>query len=123
VRIAATPETVFPYFVDPALITEWLATWAELAPQPGGLFAVNVRTDVMRGTYVAVEPPHRVVFTWGVPGSDIMPAGSTTVEVLLTADGSDTVVELIHRDLPLTERESHRAGWPMFLRELGQRLA
>jgi uncharacterized protein YndB with AHSA1/START domain len=50
----------------------------------------------VRGNYISVEPPDRVVFTWGFPGSDALPTASSTVEILLKADGHETVVELIH---------------------------
>jgi len=40
----------------------------------------------------------------------VLPADSTRVEVLLTADDDDTVVDLIHRDLPAVQVDSHRAG-------------
>ena len=52
-----------------------------------------------------------MVFTWGVPGRDSLPPGSTTVEIVLTADGPDTVVELFHHDLPAEEFDSHLEGW------------
>jgi uncharacterized protein YndB with AHSA1/START domain len=29
---------------------------------------------VARGTYIAVEPPYRVTFSWGIAGSDELPA-------------------------------------------------
>jgi hypothetical protein len=47
----------------------------------------------------------------GVAGKDSLPPGSTTVEIELTADGSDTVVELFHHDLPAEELDSHLKGW------------
>jgi uncharacterized protein YndB with AHSA1/START domain len=114
-RIAAPPEIVFPYFTDPALIVTWLGDRADLDPQPGGVFAVDVGTSPARGTYVAVEPPTRVVFTWGLPGNETMPAGSTTVEVILTADGDGTVVSLTHRDVPDEHQPGHKKGWDNFL--------
>ena len=60
---------------------------------------------------MAVEPPNRVVFTWGIPQDDTLPPGSSTVEVLLVADGRDTIVNLTHRDLPPDREASHREGW------------
>jgi hypothetical protein len=51
------------------------------------------------------------VFTWGVPGNDALPPGSSTVEILLTADGDETVVELMHYDLPPDEWSKHESGW------------
>jgi uncharacterized protein YndB with AHSA1/START domain len=67
-----------------------------------------------------VEPPDRVVFSWGIPGSDVLPAGSSTVEIQLRADGDETVVQLFHRGLPPDQMPNHRAGWTAFLGRLGQ---
>jgi uncharacterized protein YndB with AHSA1/START domain len=120
IRIAAAPADVFPYFVEPHLLVQWIGTWADLHPEPGGLFALDVGDTPVRGTYVLVEPPHRVVFTWGVPGSTSLPAGCSTVEILLTGDGEETVVELFHYDLPADERPRHKAGWTSFLDILRQ---
>ncbi len=47
-----------------------------------------------------------------------MPPGSSTVEVVLTADGDDTVVTLTHRDLPEDFRQSHQEGWSEFSAQL-----
>lgn len=111
VRIAAPPADVFRYFIDPALMVQWIGEWADLRPEPGGRFALDISKTPVRGEYVEIEPPRRVVFTWGVAGKDSLPPGSTTVEIVLTADGSDTVVELFHHDLPTEELDSHLKGW------------
>ena len=69
-RIAAPPEIVFPYFTDPARMTDWMGVAALLDPRPGGTFRVEANgRDVVVGEYVEVEPPHRVVFTWGFDGT------------------------------------------------------
>jgi uncharacterized protein YndB with AHSA1/START domain len=118
VRIDAAPEVVFPYLTDASLVVRWIGDWAELDPVPGGLFALNIESAVARGTFLVVEPPRRVVFSWGSPGSETMPPGSTTVEITLTADGDETLVELVHRGLPVDEREPHIHGWTTFLGQL-----
>ena len=124
VRIAAPPADVFPYFTDSALLIQWLGESADLHPQPGGLFSLDFSNNTpVRGEYVEVDPPRRVVFTWGVIGRDTMPPGSTTVEVTLTADGPDTVVELSHHDLPPDQFESTLEGWIAMLDRLVRRLA
>jgi uncharacterized protein YndB with AHSA1/START domain len=120
VRIAAPPAEVFPYFVDPALMIQWIGEWADLHPEPGGTFALDFSKTPVRGEYVEVDPPHRVVFTWGVAGRDSLPPGSTTVEIVLTADGRDTIVELFHHDLPADASESHREGWITRLDQLAK---
>ncbi len=118
VRIAAPARAVFPYLVDPALVVEWIGEWADLAPVPGGTFALDINKTPVRGEYVEVDPPHRVVFTWGVAGRDSMPPGSTTVEIVLTEVGGETLVELFHRGLPEAERPSHLDGWTEKLGQL-----
>lgn len=86
---------------------------------PGGTFSLDVRGNPARGEYVDVDPPHRVVFTWGIEGRGDFPPGSSTVEVALLADGDETVVTLTHRDLPTGDyRRSHREGWGEFLEVL-----
>jgi hypothetical protein len=64
-----------------------------------------------------------VVFTWGIPGNDVLPAGSTTVEIVLTAEGPDTLVELTHRDLPAVPLPGHREGWARLLPQLADAVA
>ncbi len=116
-HIKAPPEVVFPYFTDPALIVTWIGDRAELDPQPGGAFALDFGESLVRGTYITVDPPHRVVFTWGIPGNVDLPPGGSTVEVVLTPDGDDTLVVLTHRGVPSTHIGDHRAGWE---HQLGQ---
>ena len=110
-HIKASPEVVFPYFTDPELIVAWIGERAELDAQPGGVFFLDMGEVLARGTYITVEPPHRVVFSWGIPGNDALPPGSSTVEVVLTTDGDDTIVAVTHRRLPSTQLDIHRAGW------------
>jgi uncharacterized protein YndB with AHSA1/START domain len=117
-RIKAAPEVVFPYFTDPALIITWIGVRAELDPRPGGVFSLDMDQVTAQGTYLTVQPPHRVVFSWGIPGSGTLPPGRSTVEVVLTPDGDDTMVVLTHRSLGPADIGTHRAGWEHRLRLL-----
>ena len=75
-----------------------------------------MRGNPARGQYVEIDPPRRVVFTWGIEGRPDFPPGSSTVEVVLQEDGDETVVTLTHRDLPTEDyRRSHQGGWGEFL--------
>jgi len=49
IRIAATPAEVFPYFVEPSLFVQWLGTRADLNPEPGGVFALDIDDTLVRG--------------------------------------------------------------------------
>ena len=110
-HIHAPAEIVFPYFTDPALIVTWIGDRAELDPHPGGVFSLDMGEVTAHGAYIIVDPPYRVVFSWGIPGNDTLPPGGSTVEVVLTPDGDDTMVVLTHRGLPSTHIGNHRAGW------------
>jgi uncharacterized protein YndB with AHSA1/START domain len=95
----------------------------KLDPRPGGELWVNVTgTDIAVGQFVELDPPHRVVFTWGWETPDHpVPPGSSTVEVTLVADGAATVVRLVHRDLPADEA-GHGEGWDHYLARLARAL-
>ena len=119
-RIAAPPEVVFPYFTDPARMVSWMGVAALLDPRPGGTFRVETNgRDVVIGEYVEVDPPHRVVFTWGFEGGDTSVAlGSTRVEVTLERDGDETLLTLLHHGLAEGARDAHTAGWTHYLARL-----
>jgi uncharacterized protein YndB with AHSA1/START domain len=119
-RISAPPEVVFAYFVDPDLYQRRKAKTAELDARPGGLYRVLMPSgDRVRGEYVAVEPPHRVVFTWGFEGNTDLPPGSSTVEITLQADGDGTIVRLCHDLLPTdVPQQQHAGGWQLYLERL-----
>jgi uncharacterized protein YndB with AHSA1/START domain len=119
-RVAARPEIVFAYFVQPELYRRWKGSTAELDPQPGGLYRVTMPNgQVALGEYVVVEPPSHVVFTWGWEGNPDLPPGSSTVDVTLVADGDGTIVHLRHGGLPDdTWSEQHAQGWRRYMDRL-----
>ncbi len=119
VRIKASPETIFGFFTDPTKMTRWKGMTASLDAAPGGEFHVEITPrDIAVGKYVEIDPPRRVVFTWGWEGSDDVPPGSSTVEITLTPDGEETVVTLVHRDLPEGAGRAHAEGWDHYLPRL-----
>lgn len=118
IEIAAPPETVFEYLTTEAGMTAWMGEHADLDPQPTGRFAVDIAGYPIRGRYLHVERPTRVVVSWGVAGNDDLPAGASTVEFRLTATESGTRVDLAHSGLPETELAGHADGWEHFLPRL-----
>ncbi len=120
VRIAARPETIFPFLVDPDKMVRWQGISATLDPRPGGTYCCNITgRDIARGEFVAVEPPRRVVYTFGWEGEgELVPPGSSTVEITLTADGDGTILRLRHSGLPAEAQASHGEGWSHYLDRL-----
>jgi uncharacterized protein YndB with AHSA1/START domain len=122
IRIAAPPAVVFAFFIDPALIARWMGTNPTIDARAGGAIRIEFprtdRTDVMRGVLLELDPPRRLVFSWGFDGNDTLPPGASTVEVTLVPDGTGTRLRLVHRDLPEPERTQHEGGWDYFLEHL-----
>ena len=112
------PASLAGDLTDAELMVRWMGQWADLHPKAGGVLAIDVNGVPIRGEYLVVEPPHRVVFSWGAAGSDVLAAGSTTVEIMLRPDGAGTVLELVHRGLPPEELPRHGIGWGHFLERL-----
>ena len=123
IMIDATPETIWPFLTDPGKHVEWDGTVAELDPRPGGIYRVLVGGEhPSAGEYVDVVPMEKVVFTfgWDVPDHPI-PAGSTTVEITLQAEGDKTRVRLVHSGLPDDAVDDHTHGWDHYLGRLAVR--
>ena len=127
-RIAAAPETVFAYFTDPERYVRWQGLDARLDPRPGGEFRVTMSgrsNTVATGTFVEIDPPRRLVFTWGweergpLPVTAAVPPGSSTVEVDLVPDGDGTILRLRHSGLATPDaRAFHTYGWGVTLERL-----
>ena len=116
VRLGAPPEQVFLFLTDAERYVRWQGIKAELDPRPGGVYRVWMDADtVASGEYVEVEPPRRLVLTWGWEGNATVPPGSTTVEFTLQPDGEGTVLSIRHSGLPDREAAAmHEEGWRFF---------
>jgi uncharacterized protein YndB with AHSA1/START domain len=124
-RIAARPATVFSFLIDPVRFVEWMGVGAELNPEPGGAFRIDIDGQhFARGEYREVEPPHRLVMSWGWEGDAEVAPGTTTVEITLTADEDGTILRLRHTGLPnQAQTDAHRDGWTMYTEKLKARLS
>ena len=126
ISIDAPLETVFSYFIDPVKHRLWQGTEVELDPRPGGSFRISFGPAyVAVGTYLEVEPPTRLVYTWGwaEEGSSVLPPGASKVEFTLEPAGAGTLLRLRHSGLPDKALEVHGDGWDETLSELHRRVA
>jgi len=122
IKISAKPETVFSFLTDPAKLRKWFVADAKTDPRPGGSYELTMADPeyVAAGKYVEVQPPTRLVFTWGWKGGDEpTPVGATTVEITLHPDGPGTLLRFVHSGFTSdTSRESHGKGWTKYLNRL-----
>lgn len=118
IDIDAPPEIVFEHLVTPEGMVAWMGQHAELDARPDGTFAVDINGSPVRGRYLEVDPPRRVVVSWGVAGSDVHPPGSSRVEFTLVSVGDGTRLDLLHSGLPEERAPGYARGWVHFFGRL-----
>lgn len=121
--IAAAPDIVFGFLVDPTLMAKWIGLFHNLDPRPGGIFKVEVsRGNVARGLYTEVTPFSRVAFTWGWETQNrslsLLPPGASLVEFELESKDAGTLVRLRHSRLPTAFSAIHGERWSLYLGQL-----
>jgi uncharacterized protein YndB with AHSA1/START domain len=118
--LPARPETVFRALTDPTLFSQWMGpegsvvTVDELQLTLGGRLAFRVKLSedgpefALFGFYEEIEPPGRLVHSWGMEGDDEI----STVVWQLEAVETGTRVQLRHHGLSSPEDVSqNEGGW------------
>ncbi|MFC5219770.1 SRPBCC family protein [Streptomyces coerulescens] len=119
--IAARPETVFSFFTDRDKWLSCMGRSGEFVFEPGGAYRTNVTGEnVAEGRFIEIDPPKRLVFTWGwAEGGMPVAPGSTTVEITLEPVPEGTLLRLHHRGLPTPEAcAAHEEGWTHYVERL-----
>jgi uncharacterized protein YndB with AHSA1/START domain len=123
IAIAASPETVWGFLVDPEKAVRWMGGSAKFELRLGGIYRVEVIPgNVAVGEFVEIDPPRRLVYTWGWESSgSAVPPGSTTVAFDLVEQDGGTLLRFRHSDLPSSKSaESHAHGWDHYFERLAQ---
>jgi uncharacterized protein YndB with AHSA1/START domain len=124
--IDAPREVVFDMLTTVQGLSEWMAVEVQCEPVPGGLLRWRHENGaVMRGRFVSLEPPVRVVFTYGWETGGVVgvPPNSTRVEISLEELAGATRLRLVHSQLTPDVAEEHRYGWRYFFERLAERCA
>ena len=113
--IPAPPGEVFDGWLNPKIAgNPWNA--AEkfiLDPKVDGLFYWTLKETSHYGRFTKVERPARIEHTWVSPHTL---GEESTVTVTFKKQGEDTLMTLVHSDLPDTAGgRGHEKGWNYFL--------
>lgn len=119
--LPATIGRVYDAWTRAELLTLWYCpnpAWdlkVSADVRVGGDYVVEMGPHVVRGTYLEVEPPRRLAFSWKWDGTDDEP---TRVEVDLSEVADGTRMLLTHTGFANPEDgANHRMGWePEFTR-------
>jgi uncharacterized protein YndB with AHSA1/START domain len=131
-RVKARAEEVFDLWTRPDLMVRWMSPFpgavdckASCDLRPGGAFSLAMSSQEssreVSGTYVEVERPRKLVFTWTGALTDNV---NTLVTVELTPRGDETDLVLTHERLPTSAIvEGHTRGWGLILDHLAEAVA
>lgn len=129
--IEAAPEALFDAWLDPEMLARFMRPGENMSvpeaktdPRVGGRFRVLMRAGdndmPHEGTYVTIERPNRLAFTWESPASTV--EGSTVTLDFKPVEGG-TEVSLTHVRFPNEEvRDNHKGGWTNILAALAETL-
>ena len=112
VLIHATPETVFRFFTDSTRFAKWWGAGSTIDPKPGGRVFINHPGNIESGgEVVEIDPPRRLVFTYGFVSGKPIPVGSSRVVIELGAERAGTRLRLRHELADKATRDEHIQGW------------
>jgi uncharacterized protein YndB with AHSA1/START domain len=126
-HVKARAEEIFDLWTKPDLMVRWLSPFpgavdckASCDLRPGGAFSLVMSSEELlrevSGTYVEVDRPRKLVFTWIGPLTNNV---NTLVTVELNPRGDETDLVLTHERLPTSAiLEGHTKGWGNILDHL-----
>ncbi len=122
--IQAAREVVFRYFTDSERWASWWGEGSTIDPRPGGRVFIRHPGGVESGgEIVAIEPPSRLVFTYGFMSGTPIPQGASRVTIDLEAAGAGTRLSLTHDFAEAAPRDEHVQGWRYQLSVFGNLVA
>src|SRR5262249_39634613 len=126
-HVKAGAEQIFDLWTKPDLMARWMSPFpgevdckASSDLRPGGAFSLVISSGEssreVSGTYVEIDRPRKLVFTWIGPLTNDV---NTLVTVELNPRGNDTELVLTHERLPTPAiLAGHTQGWGNILDHL-----
>jgi uncharacterized protein YndB with AHSA1/START domain len=112
VVIHATPQTVFRYFTDSERWARWWGKSSTIDATAGGrVYIRHPDGTEAAGEVLELEPPRRIVFSYGFLSGKPIPAGSSRVAIELSPERAGTMLRLTHELPDESARDEHVQGW------------
>ena len=121
--IPASRERVFAAWTTPEAIKVWFGPDncrvldVQVDLRVDGEYCCSLSTEALgeikvRGRYLEVTPPTKLIYTWRWEGNSELTVGTSLVTVEFTSAGTFTEIHLTHEQLPSIEsRDDHGHGW------------
>ena len=121
--IATTPERLFEIWTEPEQLAKWWGPEGFTIPKytmdvrPGGRWRTTMHRpdgteNVVSGIYRVIEPPRRLVFTWGWDDDAGMRGHETEVTVTFEPAPGGTRMVLVQQTFTDADsRNRHEHGW------------
>ena len=121
-ELPVEPEVMFDAWTTADQLVQWFPGWAEMTVTEGGEyhFGWDGWEQEWVGTYVEVERPERLVFTWKPPAA-VFPDGAYETTVTLSFEDLDGATRMILEHGGFQggpEMESHKEAWSGYLYNL-----
>ncbi len=134
-KFPVSREKVFAAWTDSKQLAQWHAPMegfsiprVEVDLRVGGSYQIAMvdpegTTHTVKGKYLEVSPPEKLVYTWAFEGSP-MEQKASQVTLLFEESGDQTTLTLTHELFPDTEStQKHQEGWAGCLSQLEKFLA
>lgn len=131
IRIHASVQKVWKAWTDPAVILKWIGSdpdgkglKAQMDVRTGGKYEISFRASngsehTCFGTYSEVEELRNLVFSWEWKSE---PGVESLVEIELTPDGNDTLMQFLHAHVGSRSIHNYKAGWKSTFEKLDKLL-
>src|SRR3954464_9425034 len=125
--IRAPRQRVFDAWTKAEALKAWHApgpltvSLAEIDLRPNGAYRIHMRAPDgtehrVSGVYREIDPPRKIVYTWGWDGDHVVKDSLVTIEFLERGErGESTEILLRHAIADEKERRSHTSGWTAIL--------
>jgi uncharacterized protein YndB with AHSA1/START domain len=120
-------QRIYDAWTDPDQIRQWLTRGGtyDAAVRVGGAYQLDMLHDGRiwehKGTYLHLEPPHVIEFTWITPHSTY--GTESLVRIEITDLGAGCEMVLTHTKLPdQHQADQHGRGWTMFAEILAKQV-